>query len=197
MVKHKKAKLKIFVFSGPGGAGKTTLVNRLFFKKFVKSNFVKGISYTTRKKRRQEKEGRDYLFVSKETFLKLRKKKRLLENEKVLSHYYGTPLFLLAKAKKEKKDLILCIDVKGGMSLKNNLKQGTIVTIFISAPTRQDLYRRLEKRSEDEKLIENRIQLAKQELTFADKYDYVVVNYDIKTTVRILEAILLSEKFRR
>ncbi|MBU1122013.1 MAG: guanylate kinase [Candidatus Omnitrophota bacterium] len=190
-------KPKVFVFSGPGGVGKTTLVNRLFLKAFTKKNFIKGISYTTRKKRVKEKEGIDYLFISKNEFLELKEKKRFLESEKVLDQYYGTPRFLFEAAKKENKGLILCIDVKGGMYLKNKLKQGTIVTIFISAPTKEDLYHRLGKRDENQKVIEKRIRLAKKELTFAKHYDYVIVNQDIKSAVTILEAILLSEQVRQ
>lgn len=187
----------IFVFSGPGGAGKTTLVNRLFRKKFVRDNFIRGISYTTRRRRPQEKGGHDYFFVSKSEFLRLKSKNFFLENEKVLENYYGTPKFFFTRAQKAKKDLILCIDVKGGMYLKKTLKQGKIVTIFISAPTRRDLLCRLGVRAEQKDIIQRRIRLAKEELCFAPRYDYLVINQDIKNTLTVLAAVLLAEKFRR
>lgn len=187
----------IFVFSGPGGAGKTTLVDRLFRRKFVRDNFMRTISYTTRRRRPGEKDGRDYFFVAKRGFLRLKRKKFFLEEEKVLENYYGTPKFFFARAREAQKDLILCIDVKGGMYLKKNLKHGKIVTIFISAPTRQDLRRRLGARAEDKEIIKRRIRLAEEELKFAPDYDYLVINQHLKDTLKSLEAILLAEKFRR
>ncbi len=186
-----------FIFSGPGGAGKTTLVDKLFRKKSIHNRFVKGISFTTRQVRPGEKSGRDYFFISKEEFIKLKKKNFFLESEKVLSDYYGTPKCFLAVAKREKKDLILCIDVKGGMNLRKNFKQGRTVTIFISAPTEKELQARLKKRTEKPEMIKKRINLSKKELQSAQYYDYVIINQDLRTTLNILESILLAEKFRR
>lgn len=186
----------IFIVSGPAGAGKTTLVNRLFKSNFIRKNFVKSVSYTTRKIRPQEKSGKDYYFVTKEKFLNLKKRKFFLESEKVLDNYYGTPKTLYTIAMKEGKDSILCIDVKGGMYLKNHFQLGKIVTIFISAPT-QELCARLNKRAEDKEIIAKRIKLAKTEVQFARYYDYVVINQDIKDTLTTLKAIFIAEKFRR
>ncbi|UCG34598.1 MAG: guanylate kinase [Candidatus Omnitrophota bacterium] len=187
----------IFIFSGPGGAGKTTLVDKLFRKKPIRRAFVKGISFTTRRIRPGERGGRDYFFVSKEEFLKLKKKNFFLENEKVLSDYYGTPKYFFAVAKREKKDLILCIDVKGGMYLKKNFKQARTITIFISAPTEKELQARLKKRIEAAEMIKKRIKLSKKELQSSRYYDYVIINQDLSTSLNVLEAILLAEKFRR
>ena len=106
---------RIFIISGPGGAGKTTIVGQLFSKEQIKKAFIQGITITTRKKRPQEKESRDYFFVEEEEFLRLKKSRFFLESEKVLDNYYGTPKILYALAKKKGKGLILCIDVKGGM----------------------------------------------------------------------------------
>jgi guanylate kinase len=198
MVKEKKVKeTKVFIFSGPGGVGKTTIVDKLFLKKFIKENFIKGISCTTRKIRPGEEDGRDYFFVSKEEFLSLEKKGFFLESEKVVNDYYGTPKTWLSTAKRQKKGLILCIDVKGGMYLKKNIKRGKIITLFISAPTEKDLYQRLGKRKENQGIIEKRIKLAKKELKFAKDYDYVIINQDLNKTVKKLEEILLEKKARK
>lgn len=181
----------IFIISGPGGSGKTTLLNRLFRKKIFQKRFVRGISFTTRRQRPREKNGRDYFFISKEKFLQLKKRKFFLENQRILNNYYGTPYFLYELAQKEKKNLILCIDVKGGMYLKKNLRLGKIVTIFISAQE-DELIRRLKKRVEKQAIIEKRIALAKKELQFANHYDYVMINEQLTASLKHLERILLT-----
>jgi len=181
---------KIFIFSGPGGAGKTVLINKLFDKKYIQSVFMKGITVTTRTKRPREKEGKDYFFVSKEEFLRLKKKKFFLESQKILDDYYGIPKLFYALAKAGKKHLILCIDVKGGMYLKKHLKAGRITTIFIAAPTEKELYRRMKKRAEGKEVIERRTMLAKKELQFSQYYDYVIVNKDIKKSLKKIEDIV-------
>jgi guanylate kinase len=181
---------KIFILSGPGGSGKTTLLNVLFRKNGFTKHFMRTISFTTRPKRPQEKEGKDYFFVSKDKFLMLKKKKFFLESQKVVDDYYGTPKYFYTQAKNEHKSLVLCIDVKGGMYLKKHLKVGKIITIFISAPNRGELYKRLTVRAEKKDIIRKRLTLAKKELQFCRRYDYVVINKDIKTAVKNLEKIL-------
>jgi guanylate kinase len=198
---HKKLRAKknispkIFVLSGPGGAGKTTLLKRLFHKKFIKDNFLKAISLTTRQRRFRERKGKDYLFVSKKEFLNLKRKGFFLETQKVLEDYYGTPKYFYREALKKKKNLILCIDVKGGMYLKRKLKPDRIVTVFISVP-KQLLYRRLKKRRESERTIKKRLTLAKKELQFSKRYDYLIINQELKTTLKNLETVLRRETLR-
>jgi guanylate kinase len=185
----------MFIISGPGGVGKTTLVKRLFRKKIIKENFLKTISFTTRKKRPQEKNGKDYFFINKEKFLKSKKKNFFLETQKVVDDYYGTPRYFYGQAKKEKKNLILCIDVKGAMYLKKRYKPDKIITIFVWAPLKE-LYERLKKRKENKEVIKKRIALTKKELQFLEKYDYVIVNQNIEIALKILESILIAENFR-
>lgn len=183
----------IFIFSGPGGAGKTTLIKRLFRKKNIKDNFLKGITYTTRQIRPKEKEGKDYFFVTKDDFLKLKKNNFFLENQKVLDNYYGTPRYFYTQAKNQGKDLILCIDVKGGIYLKNHFKGGKIITLFITTPTEQDLYDRLNKRVENREIRDRRIALAKEEIKVSLKYDYLVVNKTIEAAIKQIEEIITKE----
>ena len=183
---------KIFVISGPGGAGKTTIVEQLFLCEKIKKDFIKGITITTRKKRPQEKDGKDYFFVEEEEFLRLKKRNFFLESQKVLENYYGTPKILYALAKREGKSLILCIDVKGGMYLKKDSKAKKVTTIFLVAPSEKELYRRMKKRAEEKRVIQKRVKLAKKELQFSKYYDYLVTNRNIKDTLKELEGIMLN-----
>ena len=104
-VRPKKVATKIFVLSGPGGAGKTTLVEKLFLNKDIHKNFIRSISFTTRQPRSNEEEDKDYFFISKEEFLILRKRKFFLENQQVLDDYYGTAKYFYTLAKKKRKHL--------------------------------------------------------------------------------------------
>lgn len=188
----KKNKTKIFIISGPGGAGKTTLVNLLFKQRAIKFFFIKAVTMTTRKRRPGEREGKDYFFITKEEFLLRKQKKFFLESEKVVDDYYGTPVSCYQQAKLENKPLILCIDVKGGIYLKKQKKLGKIISIFIKAPSEKELYARFMKRAEEQDVIKKRIELAKKELQFMKDYDYVVINKNLEQTLRKVEAILLD-----
>jgi len=196
-VVHKEKKTKrsssIFVISGPGGAGKTTLVDQLFESQPIQDNFVRGISFTTREMRPQEKEGVDYCFVDEKEFSILQKGSFFLETQQVLHDYYGTPKYFLNQAKKERKSLLLCIDVKGGIHLKKHIKKNKVITIFVSAPNSKELQRRLQKRVEKDTFIKERLELAKKELQFGRDYDYLLVNRNIGKSIKELTAILLGK----
>jgi len=196
MVKNKRGKAKIIIISGPSGAGKTTLLKKIFLKRNIHRSFLRSVSYTTRQKRRGERDGKDYYFVDKETFHALIRKKFFLEYQKVLNDYYGTPKYFLEEAGSQGKDLILCIDVKGGMYLERNAKRDKIATIFISAPTAVELSRRLRKRG-DSAIVGKRAALAKKELQFVKVYDYLIINQNLKEALRLLEAVLIAERLRR
>ena len=187
-------KPNIFVISGPGGVGKTTLIKELFCKKSIQESFMKAITVTTRQRRPQEVEGKDYFFVEKEEFLRLKKRKFFLENEKVLDDYYGTPNLFYKLAKAKNKGLVLCIDVKGGMHLKKNCKVAKVISIFVEAPNKQELYKRMKKRAESKEMMKKRVELAKKELQFSKYYDYVILNKSIKTTVQKLKEILITHQ---
>lgn len=187
----------LIVLSGPSGAGKTTLLKKLFKKKYIRENFLRTISVTTRQPRPKERNNRDYFFMTNERFLQLRARGYFLETQEVLDHYYGTPRYFYDTSRRAKKNLILCIDVKGGMYLKKHFKLGRIISIFIKAPTETDLFKRLKGRADQSAVIKEKIRLAKKELQFARFYDYVVVNQDLTASTKILESILLAEKYRR
>jgi len=184
---------KIFILSGPSGAGKTTLLNMLLRKKNIKGKFVRAISFTTRKKRAGEQEGRDYFFISKKNFLALKKKSFFLESQKVFDNYYGTPKYFYTEAQEQGKNLMLCIDVKGGMYLKKKHKLGKIIALFITAPSELHLRSRLKSRVEDEKTIQKRVSLSKKEMQFAKHYDGIIINEDLKKALSRLEKIIMAK----
>jgi len=184
----------IIILSGPSGAGKTTLLNKVFRKKNIRDNFIRAISYTTRKIRPKESNGKDYFFISKRKFLSLKRQGFFLESQRVLDNYYGTAKYFYEKAAEENKNLILCIDVKGGLYLKKKQKEGKIITLFIAAPSELDLFKRLKKRTEAMKTIQKRIALAKKEMKVSRQYDSIIINKDLGKSLKELGKALLKNK---
>jgi len=187
----------LFIISGPSGAGKTTILDRLIRKKFFKENFILAVSCTTRCPRPGEKEGRDYFFLDQKTFLKRRKKGFFLETQKVAGNYYGTPGFFLETAAEESKDIIICIDVKGALQVQKTVSEESLISVFISAPDEQELLNRLKKRKEKKEVIAERIKLAKKELQYLKYYGYLVINENLEESIKNLEIILKAERMRR
>jgi len=180
------------VISSPSGAGKTTICKRL-----VKNNadFQFSISATTRAPRKNEKNGVDYLFVSKDQFLQSRKNDEFIETARYLGNYYGTPLQPLRKAIGQGNVVLLDIDIQGGKSIKKLLPDA--VTIFIVPPGVQSLRRRLTGRStEDAPTIRKRLETARKELRFWKKYDYIVINDNLNDALNQIQAILQAERLK-
>ncbi|MCD6257945.1 guanylate kinase [Candidatus Aerophobetes bacterium] len=188
----KKAKGLIVVISAPAGAGKTTLCKRLLQ---ISSSFISSVSFTTRPPRKNEIEGVDYYFVSREEFEKLIEKETFLEWAQVHGHLYGTSADFLKKNIEAGKDVVLEVDVKGGKKIKE--KYPNSILIFILPPSWEELERRLKGRAtEDEKSIKERLSTAKKEIKFLPYYDYFIVNDDINVAVRELVAIIEAERCR-
>ncbi len=180
------------VISGPSGVGKGTLVNMLR-EEFPSLEF--SISYTTRNPRRGEVHGKDYYFVSREEFNRLIREDFFAEWAKVHSNYYGTPREEIDKKLRQGIDVVFDIDVQGARQLKRNLEEATFV--FVMPPSIEELGKRLKKRStETEKHIEMRLQNALEEMRFAEEFDYIVVNDNLKEAYNILRCIFISQHFR-
>ena len=181
----------MFVLSSPSGAGKTTLT-----KKIAENdpNFVISISYTTRKPRPNETNGKDYYFVDQKEFELLIKSKSFYEYAKIFDNYYGTlkepVLELLSLA----KDVLFDIDWQGTQQLKK-IKNLRLVTFFILPPNIQTLKSRLLSRHQgQEKLILQRMNKFNEEVSHWNEYDYVVVNDDLETCYKKILDIIISEK---
>ena len=183
----------VFIISAPSGSGKSTLVGRLF-KEVTKLMF--SVSYTTRKPRGAEENGKDYHFISRDEFEMRLKNGEFLEHAEVFGNYYWTHRGILEDAQVGGKDLVLDIDVQGAAQLKESLPEA--VTIFVLAPSRQELEKRLRARSEDpDSVILRRLQDAAGEIRNYDSYDYVVINDDLDRSASTLAAIVRAERVRR
>jgi guanylate kinase len=184
----------VFIISAPSGSGKSTLVGRI---RETVPNLEFSISYTTRKPRGAEQNGREYTFISREQFEGMIRNDEFLEYARVFeTDYYGTARSFLQKAEEEGSDLLLDIDVQGAEQIKSKLPHA--VSIFIMPPNRSELERRLRERSQDSaEVIQRRLETARREIENYGKYDYILVNDRLSDSVKALEAILLSERQKR
>ena len=180
---------KIFILSGPSGSGKTTLYKKLLAET---KGLVKSISMTTRQPREGEKNGRDYIFVSKKMFDYKKSAGHFLESMKVFDNYYGTPAKNVRDLIKAGKNVLLCIDVKGAKVVCRKFPPA--ITIFIKTPTYAILKKRLMSRgSEDPETLHLRLKVAKEELKEAKFYKYTVVNDRIDHAFSQLKQIVHGE----
>lgn len=192
MTKSKKG--KIFVISAPSGCGKTTLCKKLFEDKL---NLLHSVSVTTRLPRKGEKDKRDYFFVSKKEFGRMIDRGEFLEHEENFGNFYGTPKKFVERLLKKGRHILLSIDVKGAMNVRR-LYPYESVLIFILPPSFEALKRRLESRMADPAhSISNRLKIAKKEIGYKKKYDYVVINDRLNTAYKRLKDIIVTETKRR
>ena len=177
----------MIVLSSPSGAGKTTLVKLLSNNK---NNSV-SISYTTRKPRLNEKNKRDYFFVSEKNFRSLIKKKSLLEYARVFNNYYGTSKKKVIQELKKGKNVLFDIDWQGTEKIKRKKLNFDLLTIFILPPSKKVLFKRLSNRDMKDKLIVGeRMKLFEKDVIHWRKYNYVVFNNKLDNCLsKIIEVI--------
>jgi len=184
---------QLFVLSGPSGVGKSSL------REGVGERFPElaySISHTTRAPRQGESEGRDYHFVSLETFLEMKEAGAFVECAQVHRNYYGTSRAQLEKHLNDRRDLLLEIDVQGARQVKEHFPRACF--IFVLPPDRETLKKRLSKRgTEQGGDVEARLDNASRELGEASWYDYLIINDVLEEAVEALAAIILSTRCRR
>lgn len=173
---------KLLIFSAPSGSGKSTIINSLFKAGL---NIAFSISATSRPPRGNEKNGVEYFFITAEDFRKKIENGEFLEYEEVYhDRFYGTLKAQVEKQLDEGVNVVLDIDVAGGCNVKNIYGKRAL-SIFIQPPSVEELRRRLEKRATDSaETIEERIRKAEYELSFAPRYDCIIINDNLETAER-------------
>ena len=183
---------KLIIFSAPSGSGKTTIVHHLLAQKEL--NLAFSISATSREKRGQEIDGKDYYYISSKKFKKLINKGKFIEFEEVYSENYdGTLKKEVKRLRKEGKNVIFDIDVIGGLNIKKQFSDKALA-IFVKPPSIEEMERRLRNRKTDseEKIVE-RIAKAEREMSYAIDFDYILINDDLDKAKQ--EAYNLVKKF--
>lgn len=189
MKQAKKAAGKLLVIAAPSGAGKTTLVRELVARN---PELRFSISYTTRQKRHNEQEGRDYYFVNVTDFLELQRKGELLESALVFDNHYGTSREQVERHLAAGHHVVLEIDWQGARQVREALPD--CVTVFILPPSRAELARRLRsRRTDSDAVIERRLRDALSDMSHWDEFDYCIINDDLQRAVTDLEAVLTDD----
>lgn len=191
---HSKYAGKLFIISAPSGCGKTTLCRKLLEGRLRLSHSV---SVTTRAPRKGEIEGKDYFFIPSEEFRAIARRKEFLEYEENFGFLYGTPRKFVEELLKEGRNVLLSIDVKGAMNVRRIYPKRSVL-IFIMPPALSILKKRLQSRMTDPaRSISGRLKIARQEIKYKDKYDYVVINDSLAKAYEKLKDIIISESKRR
>ncbi len=170
---------RLFVFSGPSGAGKGTLVKSLLDRH---PDIVLSVSATTRPARPGERNGIDYHFIPQRTFLEMRDRGEFLESAEVYGNYYGTPRAPVEGALRAGRDVILELDIQGALAVKR--AEPAAILIFVEPPSLDELFSRLRGRAtEDPDALRRRVQAAYYEVKEKGAYDHIVVNDRIEDAV--------------
>ncbi len=184
----------LLVMSSPSGAGKSTLSRRLLASD---RNITMSVSVTTRPPRPGEVNGRDYHFISKEEFARLRDGGQLLEHAEVFGNFYGTPRAPVEEALAWGRDVLFDIDWQGTQQLAEAM-EGDLVRIFILPPSAEELRERLIRRAQDSaSVVAKRMAEASSEISHWPEYDYVIVNENLDLAGQQIAAILTAERLRR
>ena len=180
---------KLIILSGPSGTGKSSIAKKILENEAYNLSF--SISVTSRLKREDEEDGKDYYFLSIDSFKSKIEDNEFLEWEEVYpTQYYGTLKIEIERLKSMGKNVIFDVDVNGAMSIKRRHKEES-VSIFIKPPSIEALEERLRNRkTETEDSIARRVRKANMENTYARKFDHIIENKDLNEAVKQVEEIV-------
>ena len=181
---------RLIIISAPSGGGKTTVINRFLE---THPNTIHSVSWTTRPIRKGEIDGIDYHFIDEKIFRDGIENNQFAEWAEVHNNFYGTPIEPIDRWLTEGKDVLLDLDVIGGLKLKDLYKKKAIA-IFLIPPSTEELKKRLVGRGTDSKEVQElRLKNALEELTYKERYDYRVVNDVLERACLEIEEILKKQ----
>src|SRR3989338_9315491 len=182
----------LFIVSAPSGAGKTSLVHALLnINPLIKLS----VSYTTRNPRPGEHDGKDYHFVSRETFVAMMKRGEFLESAEVYGNLYGTSQTWISQETTKGQDILLEIDWQGAAQVRHLFPE--CVSIFILPPSMEALEQRLKGRGKDnDEIIARRMAAVRNDVAHVAEFDYVIINDNLNEALRELNAVVLSARLR-
>ena len=170
----------LFIISAPSGAGKTSLVQALLN---INPQIGLSVSYTTRAPRAGEHDGRDYHFVSRDTFIAMAKQGEFLESAEVYGNFYGTSQKWISDQIAAGRDILLEIDWQGAAQVRSLFPE--CISIFILPPSREALAQRLKGRGKDDAdVIARRLAAAREDVSHVAEFDYVIINDSLNEALR-------------
>jgi guanylate kinase len=182
----------LFIISAPSGAGKTSLVQALLS---IDPLIELSVSYTTRDPRPGERDGKDYHFVSRETFLAMAKQGEFLESAEVYGNLYGTSQTWIGRKIDQGRDILLEIDWQGAAQVRRLFPE--CISIFILPPSKAALEQRLKGRGKDnEAVIAKRMAAVSIDVSHVSEFNYVIINDNLNDALRELNAVVLSARLR-
>lgn len=182
----------LFIISAPSGAGKTSLVHALLN---INPQIGLSVSYTTRNPRPGEQNGKDYHFVSRDTFLAMAKRGEFLESAEVYGNLYGTSQTWISQEIAKDHDILLEIDWQGAAQVRRLFPE--CVSIFILPPSMEALEQRLRGRGKDnDEVIAKRMAAVREDVAHVAEFDYVIINDNLNEALRELNAVVLSARLR-
>ena len=186
-----KNKGLLLVVSAPSGCGKGTILGEIL----KDDSFYYSISATTRAPREGEQDGVNYHFITKEEFEQRIAQGGMLEYAQYCGNYYGTPKKEVEQMRDAGRDVILEIEVEGAMKVRALCPDA--VFLFIAPPSVEELRRRLNKRgTEAAEVIEERVSQASRELSYANRYDYIIVNGELEKAIQDFRTVVRADKLR-
>ncbi|MCR4303564.1 MAG: guanylate kinase [Gallionella sp.] len=180
----------LFVISAPSGAGKTSLVRALID---INPQIDLSVSYTTRKPRPGERDGKDYHFVSRETFLAMAKRGEFLESAEVYGNLYGSSQTWISQENARGRDILMEIDWQGAAQIRRIFPDS--ISAFILPPSLEALEQRLRSRGKDDgEVISRRLAAVSEDVAHIAEFDYVIINDNLNEALRELNAVVISAR---